>query len=124
MSPLVEAAAIEIKFVTGTMVYLDESGESVISIGYVEIPGTHQTRIVGSGRKILPPAYGGPRDQEGSQVDGIVNMNSRRTASAKASALESKLMQIFNQRELFMGVDRSGHEIKGNVTSKGEIQVV
>jgi hypothetical protein len=39
---------VEIKFVTGTQVYLDQSGEVVISIGYVEVPGTHQNRIVGS----------------------------------------------------------------------------
>jgi hypothetical protein len=38
----------EIKYVTGTKVYLDESGETVITIGYVEIPDTHQTRIIGS----------------------------------------------------------------------------
>ena len=38
----------EIKYVTGTNVYLDESGETVISIGYVEIPDSHQTRIIGS----------------------------------------------------------------------------
>jgi len=37
----------EIKYVTGTKVYLDESGETVITIGYVEIPDSHQTRIVG-----------------------------------------------------------------------------
>jgi len=38
----------EIKYVTGTKVYLDESGETVITIGYVEIPDSHHTRIIGS----------------------------------------------------------------------------
>ena len=38
----------EIKYVTGTKVYLDDSGETVITIGYVEIPDSHQPRIVGS----------------------------------------------------------------------------
>ena len=38
----------EIKYVTGTKVYLDNTGETVITIGYVEIPDSHQTRIIGS----------------------------------------------------------------------------
>jgi hypothetical protein len=39
---------IEIKYVTGTKVYLDDSGETVITIAYVEIPDSHQPRIIGS----------------------------------------------------------------------------
>ena len=38
----------EIKYVTGTKVYLDDSGETVITIAYVEIPDSHQPRIIGS----------------------------------------------------------------------------
>lgn len=43
-----DSSSFEIKYVTGTKVYLDDSGETVITIGYVEIPDSHQTRIIGS----------------------------------------------------------------------------
>ena len=39
---------IEIKYVSGTQVYLDEDGQVIISVGYTEVPGSHQMRIVGS----------------------------------------------------------------------------
>ena len=39
-----DSSSFEIKYVTGTKVYLDDSGETVITIGYVEIPDSHQTR--------------------------------------------------------------------------------
>jgi hypothetical protein len=45
---LTQDSPFEIKYVTGTKVYLDESGETVISIGYVEIPDSHQPHIIGS----------------------------------------------------------------------------
>jgi hypothetical protein len=35
---MTQDSTFEIKYVTGTKVYLDESGETVITIGYVEIP--------------------------------------------------------------------------------------
>ena len=43
-----DSSSFEIKYVTGTKVYLDDSGETVITIGYVEIPDSHQTRTIGS----------------------------------------------------------------------------
>jgi len=42
-----DSHTFEIKYVTGTKVYLDESGETVITIAYVEIPDSHQPRIIG-----------------------------------------------------------------------------
>ena len=40
--------SFQIKFVTGTQVYLDADGQSIITIGYAEIPGSHHPQIVGS----------------------------------------------------------------------------
>ena len=45
---MTQDSTFEIKYVTGTQVYLDESGETVITIAYVEIPDSHQTRIIGA----------------------------------------------------------------------------
>ena len=42
-----DSHTFEIKYVTGTKVYLDESGETVITIAYVEIPDSHQPHIIG-----------------------------------------------------------------------------